>query len=78
MGGICVLTSGISEFGTGDGIYGVVGAPGEVEPASAMGSREREKADVDALGVGENGDMEGGGRRSCSCSCPSINEFLRA
>lgn len=39
--------------------------PGVVAP-SVMGSREREKADVEALGVGENGESEGGGRRSCS------------
>ncbi len=54
--------------GMGDGKEGVAGGPGDIEPASAIGSREREKVEVEGLGVDKNDDGEGGGRRSCSCS----------
>ena len=33
---------------------------------------------MDAFGDGAKGDMEGGGRRSCNCSCPSKTDCLRA
>ena len=62
--------------GLGDGIAGVAGM-GEFTP-SAMGSSEMEKLDVDAVGVGEKGENDAGGFRSCSCSWPSRTDCFRA
>lgn len=76
--GMWVRMFGMSEPGMGDGKDGVAGGPGDMEPASAIGSRDSENVEVDGLGVDKNDDGEGGGRRSCSCSWPSRIEFLRA
>lgn len=45
---------------------------------SDIGSRERENVDVDAFGVGENGERVGGGRKSWSCNWPSNTDCFRA
>lgn len=76
--GMRVRIFGISEPGMGDGKEGVAGGPGDIEPASAIVSRESEKVEVDGLGVDRKDEGEGGGRRSCNCNWPSMIEFLRA
>lgn len=76
--GICLRTFGRSGFVTGEGMQGVVGALGEADPASAIGSRDSEKADAEALGEGAKGDIVGGGRRSWSCNWPSRRDCFRA
>lgn len=63
--GRLVRKSATEVSGTGLGNEGVNGGRG-LPLISAMGSRESEKVDVDALGVGAglNGEREGGGRKS--------------
>lgn len=64
--------------GMGDGDMGVADGI-ETGEFSEMGSRDREKLDVDALGVlVANGEVVGVDRMSCSCSWPSIRDALRA
>lgn len=54
----------VSGIGEGkEGVEGIGGRPGVAGP-SEIGSRDRENAEVDAFGVGENGERDGGGRRS--------------
>lgn len=77
MEGIWVRMLGISVPGIGEGKEGVAGGPGDIDPASAIGPSEREKVEVEGFGVSVE-DGEGGGLKSCNCSCPSKTEFFRA
>lgn len=64
--GIWVLMVAADVSGLGEGMAGVEGM-GEFAP-SAIGSREMEKLDVEAFGVGEKGESDTGGFRSCNCN----------
>lgn len=63
--GRLVRKSAVDVSGMGLGKEGVFGGRG-LPLISAIGSRERENVEVDALGVGAglNGEREGGGRKS--------------
>ena len=76
--GVRKSTVVVSGIGEGKDCEGVMGGKLGEETLSLIGSREIENKDVDAFGVGENGESEGGGRRSFKSNCPSRTDCLRA
>ncbi len=64
-GGICARSRTLFESGMGEGMTGVAGGKGDNAP-SDMGSRAREKVDIEGFGVG------------ITCAWPSSTECLRA